>query len=503
MADRRLRFWAVFLGSWALLSMLAGLWALATPIGAAPDEPAHLIKAASVVRGQFIGKPSRVGTVVQVPLYIAYTQAQTCYAFAPQESAACIPKVPGDGSIVVDAVTSAGLYNPVYYALVGWPSLVLHDDKGIFAMRAASAIVTTLFLALSFALLSRWRNRALPAVGFLAAVTPMVLFLAGSVNPNSLEIAATLAAFVAMLSIVRDEPVPLRLSASILLVAAAVAANMRGLSLLWLALALLAPLALTGRTRLGYLLRRRAVQIAIAGTALAVAAAAVWLVASNSLGAGNDSLPSTPGIGTPPLFGFAWTLFSTFDYAQGIVGIFGWLDTPAPAFVYFVWALIGGGLVGLALVLLRGRALALALILTGAVLLLPPVLQGIYIQRGGIIWQGRYILPLFVCAVLTAAALLSDRVVLSRRDASCLLIGVVGLWGFAQFQSFATALRRYAVGYGAGWLDLRNPEWTPPGGVFTVLVGFGLVVVATGLFIFVVARIMPDSLKCAEPVRTT
>ena len=484
-------FWLNFAGAWVILALLSSLWALATPIGASPDEPAHLIKGASVVRGQYIGEPSSQGSVVQVPLYIAYTQAETCYAFAADQSAACVPEVPGDPALVVDATTTAGLYNPLYYWLVGWPSLVFGNDTGIFAMRALGAAVTSLFLALGFAMLLRWRRPVLPAVGFATAVTPMVLFLAGTVNPNSVEVAATLSAFIGMLTIVREEPSRPWMTSTIVLVSAAVAANMRGLSLLWLAIALLAPLVLVSRERIAALLRSRPVQVIIAGAGVAAIAAAVWLLATNSLGAAIDdpSEPSTaPGVGTSPLFGFAWTLFSTFDYAQGIVGIFGWLDTPAPVFVYFVWALLVGGLFLLAFVLLRGRALVLALVLGGALLILPPALQGIYIQSGGIIWQGRYILPIFVCAVIAAATLLADRITLRAGDVTRLLAIVGGLWAFAQFQSFATALRRYAVGYYDGWLDLLNPEWAPPGGVFPSLIAFGIVALGAGAALVVVGR---------------
>jgi hypothetical protein len=485
------RSWLVFLGAWITLSVLAGLWALTTPIGAAPDEPAHLIKAASVVRGQFIGAPGPQGSVVQVPVYIAYTQAETCYAFVPDQSAACIPGVPGDPAAVVDATTTAGLYNPLYYAMVGWPSLLFHDSKGIFAMRAAGAIAASFFLALALTLILRWRKPLLPAVGFMTAVTPMVLFLAGTVNPNSVEVSATLAAFVGMLSITRDEPVRLRLAAVVVGLSAVVAANMRGLSLLWLAIALLAPLLLVTGDRLRVLLRRRPIQLTIAGTALGVVAAAIWLLATNSLGAGIESSAnpvSAPGVGTSPVLGFAWTLFSTFDYAQGIVGIFGWLDTPAPTFVYFAWAVLGGGIIAIAIIFLRGRALALSLVLTASLILLPPILQGIYIEHGGIIWQGRYILPIFVCAIVAATSSVGDRMSIQPRHATRLLVLVAALWSVAQFQSFATALRRYAVGYDRGWLELLSPQWTPPGGVILPLAAFGVGVLLAGLAAVLVVR---------------
>ena len=478
--------------SWVLLSLLAGLWSFATPIGAAPDEPAHLIKAASVVRGQFIGEHSAQGEVVQVPQYIAFTHAQTCFAFKENITADCMAKVPGDPATLVDATTTAGLYNPTYYLLVGWPSLIVHDSCGIYLMRIVSGIAVSLLLAFGFALISSWRRPTIPLIGFATAITPMVIFLNGTINPNSMEIAATLAAFVALLTIIR-EPDDGKLAgrATIVIVAAALAANMRGLSLLWLAIALISPFLLVSKTRILELLRTWSVRVAIALVAAAAAAAGIWLLTTNSLGAALDTptlATHVPGLGTPCFLGFVWTLLSTFRYAQGIVGIFGWLDTPAPPEVYFVWAVLAGGSAFLALVLLRGKALLFAVTLIVSVLLLPPLLQGIYITGGGVIWQGRYILPLFVCAIVAVTAGLSDRVTLARWSQNRLLLLTLSAWAIAQFMSFATALRRYTVGLDKGWQQLLAPAWIPPGGVIPLLIAFALITIASGFGLMLFLR---------------
>jgi hypothetical protein len=484
----------VFGTAWLLLSLLAGAWTLATPIGAAPDEPAHLIKAASVARGEFIGERDRNGALtVQVPQYIAFTHAQTCYAFDEDVTADCMPPVPGDSNQLVDAPTTAGLYNPLYYLLTGWPSLIASDASGIYGMRLASGVLVGFMLALSFALVATWRRPVLPVIGLLTAVTPMVLFLSGTVNPNGLEVAATLTAFVAVLSVVREPDVgSLPLRASVVFVAAAVAANMRGLSLLWLAVAILAPLILLPSAHIMDLARRRAVQFAAGGTLVAVVAAGVWLLSSNSLGnsiSADEPVTNAPAVGTSPFIGFVWTMSLTFHYAQGMVGIFGWLDTPAPPFVYFTWAVLAGGLIVLAAILARGRAFAFAGTLLGAVVLLPPILQGIYITEGGVIWQGRYILPLFVCLVVAVAVVLADRFELHGTTLVRLLLVILPLWGVAQFQSFATALRRYAVGYSEGWIELLDPAWVPPGGIFPLLGAVAVVLLAASAGIFVLLRL--------------
>jgi hypothetical protein len=478
-------FWRPFAAVWIALGLLMGLWAIATPIGGAPDEPAHLVKAASVVRGEFVGERGSFGHLVEVPRYVSHTHAQTCYAFDSTEEADCAPEVPSPTGEIVEGSTTAGLYNPLYYLLVGWPSLLADDSAGIYGMRLASAVVVSGFLALSAALVWSWRRRTLPLIGLAVATTPMLLFLGGTVNPNSLEITATLAAFTGMLTIVRERHLPLGRSAAIVLAGAAVAGNMRGLSVLWLVVALLVPLALLRGSELLALLRRRPVQIAIAGTALAFVAAAVWLFSTNSLGAAvDDPLTETitPGVGAPWYYGAWWTFQATLDYLLGAIGVFGWLDTQAPLFVFAVWTTLVGGLLVLAAVLLRGRALVFAVLLVGATVALPPIMQAIYITDGGIIWQGRYILPVFVCAALGVATMLSDALPAAVAPLRRLVVVVAVLWSAAQFHAFATALRRYTVGLDASWADmLTSAEWTPPGGLALSLGGFAVVAILTAV----------------------
>ena len=116
--------WSVFAISWALLAVLSIAWAVATPVSASPDEPAHMVKAASVARGQLVGEWSELGQVVQVPLTFAYTHSRTCTAFQPGQSADCQVELGGDTSGLNDSTTTAGLYNPVYdvHSSVGRPS---------------------------------------------------------------------------------------------------------------------------------------------------------------------------------------------------------------------------------------------------------------------------------------------------------------------------------------------------------------------------------------------
>jgi len=474
-----------FLISWALLTALCLCWGFATPISGSPDEPAHIVRAASVVRGEWIGPASSTGNIVTVPAYIARSQAVTCFAFNPAVDADCGVAEPADPDADVRSTTSAGLYNPVYYLAVGWPTLLFQDTSGIYAMRAVSALLTALFLALAFAVTTTLPQRRLAILSYALALTPMMLFLGGTVNPNSLEAAATLAVFVAMLSIALDAR-SLRLHSDLIVVVAGIAVgiNARGLSPLWLIVALGAPLVLIPRTRLLALVRRRATLIAMAASALFVIGAIAWTLGSNSLANAivkPEEALHFPGVGASPITGFLRVLSGTVSYGQGLIGLFGWLDTPAPDVVIYAYGAGIAALVITALLVLRGRRLLALVIVLAAFLLLPAVVQAAYIHGGGLIWQGRYNLPLFVCLIVGAAALLgprADLVTATTFRRLILLVSVVAVG--AQWWAFEATLRRYSVG-GNGTLKLflfGGAPWAPPGGnlLWLALMGVAIVV---------------------------
>lgn len=487
----KLRPWHIATLAWLTLTLLSAGWAIATPIAAAPDEPAHFVKAASVARGQFLGEPSASGHIVQVPEYVATTHARTCFAFKPLIAANCsLPAGSGEETIV-DATTTAGLYNPLYYLLVGWPSTLFSGDTGLYAMRIVSGAVSSAFLALAFFLVSGWKRPTIPMLGLLVGATPMLLFLSGTVNPNAVEATATVAAFAGMLSILlhphRDL---LALRCIAVAVSASVAVNTRGLALIWVLIAVALPLILARRGTLLDLFRRRQVLTAAVVVGFASLFAVVWLLSSSSLVAGiteSDTVSTVPQTGTSALAGF-WLMFTgTFDFGRESVGIFGWLDTPANDAVYYVWAVFTGAIVASALIALRGRSLLAGVGVVAAFLLVPALVQATYITEGGLIWQGRYNLPLFLCMSFGLTALVSaeTRPAIAthqlRRGLTLFLVA----WTGTQVLTFATTLRRYAVGGGGTWKEtFLEPAWAAPGGNIAALLSFAIVAI-TGAVLLV------------------
>src|ERR1700689_2038311 len=98
---------------------MLGAWSFATPLGAGPDEPDHIIQAAAIVRGQFDEPENHtdIGPLanVSVPKWVADVAALPgCFAFRPQKSAGCAPKLVRS-SVSTEASTQFSHYPPLYY----------------------------------------------------------------------------------------------------------------------------------------------------------------------------------------------------------------------------------------------------------------------------------------------------------------------------------------------------------------------------------------------------
>lgn len=472
---------AVFL----IVGTLATLWSLASPMMSVPDEPAHAIKAAAVVRGQLQGQPSgKQGepAMVQVPGYFADLGQQLCYTFNPAKPATCSPQVDGTNRALAPALTSAGNYNPVYYALVGLPSRILDGAPALYAMRIVSGLISAFFLTVAFMAARRMTHSQWPVTGCIVALTPMVLFLCGSINPNSLEIVSTAAFFLNLCLVLGnvDDLRSMQWPLWAVGISAAVLANTRALSLLWLALAAAAaviifgwrPLVMALQTRLG------AAMGALAG--LGCAAGLAWLLLADSF----KSLGGIPSAITPDQ-AFVTMLDRTFSYTEGYIGLMGWLDTPAPKGVQMLWhfAIAAMLFAGLSSRPVRHRwAIAL---LVAAIVILPPVLQAQVIHELGYIWQGRYLLAVITLLILACAVAMRQRSFVVSGTARTAARWMLGAAVAAHFYAFVYTFRRYTVGImpeHTNWSEMWEASWQPPVTWQNLSVAY-LVVLAAGAFL--------------------
>ena len=462
-----------FLPVFGLLSVLITLWILATPLMAYPDEPSHTIKAAAVARGQFFPGPGESyghGVHVQVPSYIANVQSQMCFPFQVTKPAGCAPAIPLDDNDLTIGVTSAGLYNPFYYWIVGLPSLFMSGAPAIYAMRIVSGLLSAAFYAAGFTALSRMRHPKWPLAAAAVATTPMVMFLASGINPNSLEIAASMAAFCGLVSVLENSRQLHRARPGILTVgiAAATLANTRNVSLLWLLCGAIVACLFFRRADIVAIFKNRVVLTVTALTTVGIVLGVAWnflmLRAPASAGEAPAGISNVNGE-VRPYNAFLTMMDKSFDFVGQYIGVAGWLDAPLPQAVQMFWNML---LIGLMLTVLLVRPYRLQAPFWVAVALLavvPAVVQSALINTAGFIWQGRYSLPLFTIAIISAGLVMRfrpfGRSPQSRTIARILLVAGC----IAHAYAFVNVLRRYVVGLQetANWQTMFTvPGWQPP-----------------------------------------
>lgn len=499
----------LFLRIFALLALLATLWSLATPLMAYPDEPSHTIKAAAVARGQFSvqeGQSYGHGVHVQVPSYIANLSAQTCTAFKRDVTASCAPAIPMNDNYLTIGVTSAGLYNPMYYWLVGLPSLVFSGAPAIFSMRIISALLSAAFLAAGLTALTKMRKPKWPVTAGVVAMTPMVFFLCSGINPNSLEVAATMAAFCGLLVCLEGAHRLHDVKPAIITVgiAAIVLANTRNVSLVWLLVALVVAIAFFGLRSVRQLFRDRMVLGTVGVMVVGVGLGLVWIVLM--LFAPGSTASAPEGItnlvdGVRPHQAFLTMMDRAFDFVPQYIGVMGWLETPAPQAVMQFWGMLIM-IAALAPFTARPRRNALGFWLAIAALaIVPALIQAGLISSVGYIWQGRYNLPLFMIAVISAGVAIRFRPFSNQRGFRNFARVLIITGAVAHIYTFVYVLRRYVVGLkdNGNWqIMITNPGWQPPLGwilltlVFIILIFAG----ASALFRF----LFPDhDLLGSEP----
>lgn len=457
-----------FVGAWLMLFAISAAWAVATPMAGTPDEPSHIIKAAAVVRGEFVGEPTDLAawTRVDVPASVATAQGWArCFEGKPDTPASCAPSF-GSGRDLASAETSAGLYNPVYYALVGWPSLVFDGARQVvLGMRLTGALIVSGLLAAALMALRSFGRPQLATVGFFAAATPMLFFLGGSVNPNAVEVAGT-ATVLAVLAAVTLRPPSASVPAGALValvVGGSLAANARAISPLWLGLVVVIVLATTAPERLRLLFRQVRVWVAVAAVLVATGGAAAWTLSTSTL----SHMGRFDGAGSVgPVRGFFEMLLDR-SFDPGLVAYFGHLDTLAPSFVYVVWSALALGVALAGLAVLRGRHRVALIALVAVFFLVPPLVQAASVTNSGYIWQGRYTLVAYVALLFYATAALAARPTgegwfLERSSQTRLFWIITSLVAIGHGWSLAQAVRRYAAGVSTDWIDvLRAPAWLP------------------------------------------
>jgi hypothetical protein len=458
-APTRRRVW---LAAAAFVIAPGWVWAVSTPLFGSPDEQAHVIRAVSIWYGSLDrGEVAIQGGLVNVeavaPQIFANSSAQLeCWVGQPTVTPRCAPLFAG--SREPDTMTtSAGLHPHLYYSLVGWIGRLLPSYRGVVLMRMFGAVLCGALIG-SMAVTAWTRHRPLTLLAGLVGLTPVALWLSGTVNPNGFEVCAAIGVWVHGLALFDSwrqgtfaPEVARRFS-----VAVAALALVRPLSPLFtvIIVALCALAAGLGPRRA---LAHREGRLVATVTIVALGLAAAWQLYGGllTIQLEDQGLPE----GTSA---FEGTFGLMVAYLQQMVGAFSWLDAGIAGFPVISWVLLGGGLLSLAFLLGDRRAWWVAGLTVLVALAVPIATQYGKVSTNGLVWQGRYGLPVWVgVPVLCARALEHVRwppVPLRRRVVvaigTLIVVGHAGGWW--------SVMQRWTVGMGNDSWWLGAAVWRPP-----------------------------------------
>ena len=453
----RRAWWATFLA----FAALGCLWALASPLYSVPDEGAHTLRAVSASRGDVLPTERTdkgYSTIVEVPEVFGY-QGMACFAFKPDVTADCAPpfRAPDRPALYE---TTAGLYPPAFYTVVGLPSLPFPSATGLYLMRMLHAGLCAALVASAVLSVRALRSPAphLLLAGVALAVTPEALFLFGSVNPSGLEIAGAVCLWASLAALVTlpREAVSGRLLLRIGFAGSALAVARPG-SPLWLVLVALVVAVWAGRHRLAPLVADRTVWLSGSAVGLAGLSTVLWVRHYGTLA---TTLGRNPGHGVQESarIGLGYTT----EYVQQMIGVFGWLDTGPATLSVYLWLVGLGALVVLA-VATAGRRDGLVLLgLVAAVVLVPVALQAPRAAEQGFPWQGRYTLPLAVGIPVLAAFQIERARRLSIQVTRRISVVLLALFAVGQLYGHVWATRRYTAGVDGRVNWIAADGWSPP-----------------------------------------
>lgn len=453
-----------FWGSFLLLFVVSALWSIGNPLIAAVDEASHAIKAAASARLEFSldsrGQPSGLGYADVPEIYDQLIDQQYCIAFQPDTTANCQPEFTGDLGADSDALTSAALYNPLYYFIVGLPSLLPAGEYTVYLMRLVSALLASFLAAQAIRTIAEIRRSHWLLIGAIASMTPMVFYLSSAINPQSVEIMGALTLWLTLLATLRDpQPHLLTRRLARITIATVLFVNARGLGPVYLLIIIVAAIAVSPRVNLVAVIKERRSWPYIAMCGIGSIIAVIWIFTEGSLPIGKTVI-------NPEYVGrniILITAGQTSEYLEGMFGVFGWLDTRLPGWLLFMIAghITVSVLAGFALGSWRSRLVIAGL--AALVIVLPVAAQFMQAKYLGIFWQGRYALPLAMgVPILAGFAMLkpSEQIPLwiNRR----ILGMVLTVWTGIQIASFGVNLHRYVNGFNGSWYQILPSSWLPP-----------------------------------------
>lgn len=434
------------------LMVALGSWAVASPVGASPDEDYHLVSI-------WCSHGERPGLCEGLTADSAVVPAQflqsNCFAFHPEVSASCTLKVPDPPMVRSNRGNFAKAYPPVFYWVDG--IFAGHDfNTSVIIMRMVNLVLFMAVFTAVYLLLPVGLRRA-QVLGTLLTLVPLGVFLIPSINPSSWAMLSAATFLTSLLGylIVKDRRrrIALAVAAAFTLL---IGAGARGDSATYgiVAVAVAVILAVPVRPVPWRRLIYPAVLAAAGGVAF------LWVGQAGS---------ASPSLSTADHFSlgrFARIAIDVPELWMGGAGSkvgdapidwgLGWLDTRMSG---IVWVFVGCLYAAIVFYAMTGatwrRMIASGLVLLAA-WLIPTYLLYITDQRVGYYLQPRYVLPLFTILAVVAMARLDGNAFRLTRGQRWTAVSVLAV---ANAAALFANIRRYVSGNTGPSGNLDNVRW--------------------------------------------
>jgi hypothetical protein len=416
-------------------------WILALPPFAAFDEFDQAYRADAVAHGEWLahGTPKHGrGGLVTVPRDIVSAAHAQCSALKYTGHDNCNPaEVLPDGEVRV--ASAASRYHPAFYWVVGSAARPFRGADALYVMRFTGALICALGIAVATWCIRRRTTSRWPVLGLLLALSPVLLYSTTIPAPNGLEMVAGLVLWSTLLSLDAARRPGDGWVLLWAVVAAVLLVTLRTLGPLFAALIVVCVLMVRRRQLRGIVLTHRwPLAAGLLVTAAATVASVAWILLQSPLGtSATRSADIDPKVLADASYGVVLQVVPLGNL-QAIASA-PLRGTPAPTVVYAAYGLLLLALFATALRHTRGSArqgLVLALVLSQ---LVPVAVSAAGLKSVGLVWQGRYGLPLVAGMTVLACVLLAEAWLAAPAPAVIVLVG--GLYALAQVLAVGAVIR--------------------------------------------------------------
>jgi hypothetical protein len=461
------RAWTAPVVATLAFAVLGTAWALSTPPGAAPDEPSHYVRMVGLARGDLVGERVDPATptpgTLPTPEAIArmnreagrydlprlLTPPEPCNAFQSDLPYVCswTPiDEPSGRHISYHARYLPGAYVvPAALSRTGstmWQSM--------FAGRVGFVLqATALFAVVAAAVAARWRavgrTSTASAVLLVASVTPVVVFMSGTLAPNGTEVMAVAAVTASAMALATGWSRCWLWCVAVCLVVASWSRDLGAVTALG---ALVAVATAEPSVAAQLRVHRREARWPLAVAALGAVSAVVWQVLNKV------SILRVPQRWAEVTIGLA-------DVGEAVltaVGLVGWLDTRVHRLVEVGWVLVAALATGAVLTRVAPRV-QWVVAAVAAVVVAVGVELSMGLRAAGFGLQARFLVPLAAIGVVVLVMAPQREAPWSPGVVRLALVGAAT----GHLAMLLRAAHRHANGLSQP-LDLDGAVWAPPFG---------------------------------------